>query len=106
MVAKHNLNSACIATLVRFKNIRDFSISEDLTCKQKSQRLTRNSAFADNAPCALSRYDGPTEYLQLHRGLSRLYLRVSSNTASTATADRHGDALVSRQRRRSPEQTV
>lgn len=25
--------SACIATLVRFKYIRDFSISEDLTCK-------------------------------------------------------------------------
>jgi hypothetical protein len=35
MVADHHLNSACIATLVRFKYIRDFSISEDLTCKQR-----------------------------------------------------------------------
>ena len=37
MAADHKSNSACIATLVRFKYIRDFSISEDLTCKQRSQ---------------------------------------------------------------------
>lgn len=36
MEADHDSNSACIATLVRFKYIRDFSISEDLTCKLQS----------------------------------------------------------------------
>jgi hypothetical protein len=37
VVADHKSNSACIATLVRFKYIRDFSISEDLTCKLQLQ---------------------------------------------------------------------
>lgn len=37
IAADHKSNSACIATLVRFKYIRDFSISEDLTCKLQLQ---------------------------------------------------------------------
>lgn len=32
-------DSACIVTLIRFKYIRDFSISEDLTCKQTPARI-------------------------------------------------------------------
>ena len=49
MVADHNFNSACIATLVRFKYIRDFSISEDLTCKQRLQNPAETPAFTDDA---------------------------------------------------------
>jgi hypothetical protein len=89
--------SACIVTLIRFKYIRDFSISEDLTCKQTLANVplvilriltTRLVRFC--------RYNGPIEYLQLHRGLARLYLRVSSDAAPTATADGDGDTLIPR----------
>lgn len=40
MEANNKFDSACIVTLIRFKYIRDFSISEDLTCKQRLSTLT------------------------------------------------------------------
>lgn len=44
-----HVHSACIATLVRFKFIRDFSISEDVTCKIAPFHAKFSTSFKANS---------------------------------------------------------
>lgn len=46
--------SACIATLIRFKFIRDFAISEDVTCEYISLAITRAQLIVLDAMVPLS----------------------------------------------------